>query len=643
MTIENTVTMSEIFELGNIRLALADLSDKKDSAGLDGMYLSELSDFLLLNPDWCRDAQGVFYYRCGQVREYVVLTKNKKQRAIYQFNALDRLVARATEQVLEKVLDPFLSDQCYSYREGKGLLDALSQMRDFINAGYDTMLEFDIDDYFESIPHKPLLKDLGGVVDEQVLALIKSFIKATIVPDDDHLPFVKRKGLITGSAISPVLSNFYLREFDEAIDQMGIHYVRYGDDYFLFFKEEGEALLAWKKLEVLIWDYGLAVNKRKSGIYSPFRKRVLGYYFTKTKQGIVIDRPPSERAVFDNWQTDKISAIDPKFDIISDGILTQQHWNLLFDGEKGKVHLPTNVTDYINVYSEVMIDSRVIELLSQRGIRVNIMDKFGEKLATIEPANTRFELSTVQKQLMVYQDEDIRFAVAREMEQSILHNMRSVIRYYAKRRSDKQLIMAIRELSEALARLDTASSINDLLMIEARAKQDYFAAFNSVMQVDGFLFTKRTRRLPKDALNAMISFGNVFLYNYISSLIYRSPLDIRFSFLHSASRRAESLQLDIADIFKPILVDRTIFSLINRQEIRLEKHFEEVEINHETGVYLNAAGKRIFLRALKEKLRTVITVHERKLRYSDVMRAEVYKLNTFLREGTAYKSYRYTT
>ncbi len=103
------------------------------------------------------------------------------------------------------------------------------------------------------------------------------------------------------------------------------------------------------------------------------------------------------------------------------------------------------------------------------------------------------------------------------------------------------------------------------------------------------------------------------------------------------------MQLDIADIFNPILVDRTIFALINRQETRLEKHFEEVEINHETGVYLNAAGKRIFLRALKEKLRTVITVHERKLRYSDVMRAEVYKLNTFLREGTAYKGYRYTT
>lgn len=637
------ISLSDIFEPSNIRLALLDLSEKKDSAGLDGMYLSDLSDFLLLNPNWSLNEEGKFSYSCGPVREYFVWNKRRKQRAIYQFNALDRLVARATEQVLEPYLEPFLSDNCFSYREGKGVLDAVIRMKEFVEQGYDTVLEFDVDDYFESISHQRLLRDLSPLVDDGVLSLLKSFMKVTIVPDEKEGTYTKRKGLVTGSAISPLLSNFYLRSFDAYIDQMAIPYVRYGDDYFLFFQQHIDAIPVWKDLEERISEFGLNVNKGKSGIFSSFRKRILGYYFTKTKQGIMVERPPSDYTVLDTWRVDATKPVDSKFDIISDGILTQRHWNLLFDSEKGKVHLPTNIVDYINVYSDVVIDSRVVEILSQRGIRVNLMDKFGEKIASIEPTERHFDVSVAMKQLEVYSSEDLRMLVATEMEKSILHNLRSVLRYYASRREDQLLVREIEEISAIIKGLSAAGSINDLLMMEARGRQAYFRAYSSIIQNEDFRFIKRSRRPPKDAINAMISFGNTFLYNYVASLIHRSPLDIRFSFLHSANRREESLQLDIADIFKPILIDRTIFSLINRQEIRLDKHFEVVSLRHEEGIYLNAQGKRIFLRALKEKLRTVITLHGRRVRYSGVIRSEIYKLHSFLVNGDKYKGYRYTT
>lgn len=640
---DGLLRMSDIFSMENIRLAMADLSDKKDTVGLDGMHLSDLADFLYLNPHWCKNDSEQFFYRCGKVREYFVLTKKRKKRAIYQFNALDRLVARAASQVFEELLDPYLSDNCFSYREGVGILDALARMRTFIEDGYETMLEFDVEDFFETISHGRLLRDLASLVDEEVLALVKSFLKVTVVPDEDKLSYVKRKGLITGSSLSPVLSNFFLRLFDQELDDQKIKYVRYGDDYFLFFKDELEPLKIWKVLEERLWEFGLEVNKGKSGVFSPFRRKILGYFFTKTKNGVIIDKPPSKEIIFDAWKTEKLTALDPKFDIIIDGILTQQHWNLLFDSERGKVHLPINVSDYLNIYSDVTIDSRVVELLSERGIHINIMNKFGEKLATIEPVGQRFEMSAVERQLMAYHNEDLRFKIAREMERSILHNLRSVLRYYDNKVKERQLQQAIELLSEAIASLSSAKTINDLLMIEARARQDYFSAFQYILLEKDFAFTRRSRRPPEDALNALISFGNVFLYNYVSAIIYRSPLDIRFSFLHSASRRAESLQLDIADIFKPILVDRTIFALINRQELRVEEHFERVMVGQKEGVYLNSLGKRIFLRALKEKLRTVVTVKGRKLRYSDVIRAEVYKLHRFLRDGESYKAYRYTS
>ena len=303
--------MADIFSVENIRLALVDLSDKKDVAGLDGMHLSDLADYLYLNPNWCKNDAGQFFYRCGKVREYFLLTKKRKHRAIYQFNALDRLVGRAAGQVFEELLDPFLSDNCFSYREGLGILDALARMRTYIEAGYETMLEFDVEDFFETISHGRLLRDLASLVDEEVLALVKSFLKVTVVPDEDRPSYVKRKGLITGSALSPVLSNYFLRLFDQKLDDQQIKYVRYGDDYFLFFKDELEALKIWKVLEERLWEFGLEVNKGKSGVFSPFRRKILGYFFTRTKNGIIIDKPPSKETVFDSWKTEKLTGLDP--------------------------------------------------------------------------------------------------------------------------------------------------------------------------------------------------------------------------------------------------------------------------------------------------------------------------------------------
>lgn len=107
------------------------------------------------------------------------------------------------------------------------------------------------------------------------------------------------------------------------------------------------------------------------------------------------------------------------------------------------------------------------------------------------------------------------------------------------------------------------------------------------MEDEDFLFEKRTKRPPKDALNSMISFGNTLLYNQFLQFIWKTPLEPRIGMVHATNRRAHSLNLDFADIFKPIIVDRVIFTLINCKQIRLEEHFEKTE---EGGVYLSKAG-----------------------------------------------------
>ena len=99
-----------------------------------------------------------------------------------------------------------------------------------------------------------------------------------------------------------------------------------------------------------------------------------------------------------------------------------------------------------------------------------------------------------------------------------------------------------------------------------------FAILRAGYNADGFKFERRSRRPPKNEVNAMISFGNTILYGYIADVIQKTDLDIRIAFLHSANRRSQSLNLDIAELFKPIIIDRLIFSLINKHIIVANNH-----------------------------------------------------------------------
>ena len=154
-----------------------------------------------------------------------------------------------------------------------------------------------------------------------------------------------------------------------------------------------------------------------------------------------------------------------------------------------------------------------------------------------------------------------------------------------------------------------------------------------------FIFEKRTRRPPQNPLNALISFGNVFLYRRIATEIHKTALDIRIGFVHATNNRSESLNLDIAEIFKPIIVDRAIFTAIHNMEIRAEEHFAK---EGENGIYLNKEGKRIFIRELERKLYQKISVDGKRITYDTLIRNEIRKVLHMVQKGEKYKPFKYT-
>ena len=174
------------------------------------------------------------------------------------------------------------------------------------------------------------------------------------------------------------------------------------------------------------------------------------------------------------------------------------------------------------------------------------------------------------------------------------------------------------------------------MLIEARMRQKYYCAISTILEGTCFRFSRRTRRPPEDAVNAMMGFGNVCLYQRIATEIHKAGLDTRFSFLHASQKGRDSLNLDIAEVFKPLIVDRAILSLINRREIDIHSHFEEGEYG---GIYLNREGKRIFLQELQDRLFTSVTVKGKNLNWLSIIRNEVYKIKSSLLEDSEYQPY----
>jgi CRISPR-associated endonuclease Cas1 len=190
-----------------------------------------------------------------------------------------------------------------------------------------------------------------------------------------------------------------------------------------------------------------------------------------------------------------------------------------------------------------------------------------------------------------------------------------------------------------MAEMKNCTSIEELLLIEARGKQKYFSVFDEILNDEDFHFDKRTRRPPKNEVNALMSFGNVFLYQRVATEIYKTALDIRIGFVHATNNRSQSLNLDIAEIFKPIIVDRAIFTAIHNREITRDRHFQNEENG---GIYLDKEGKRIFIHELEHKLYQKVSVNGTSVTYDTLIRNEIKKIVRYVQSDEKYKAYKYT-
>jgi len=314
--------------------------------------------------------------------------------------------------------------------------------------------------------------------------------------------------------------------------------------------------------------------------------------------------------------------------LVSEGILKREGNTLFFVNKDEKKALPIEHLSDIYCYGKVSLKSGASSLLMKMGLPMHFFNYYGYYEGSLYPKDQLNSGLVVVEQSRHYLDNEKRIKIATEFVQGIRHNILQTLKYYLKKEKD------LDEIIKNIKSLNIRGDILTLRSIEGEIWENYYKSFPKIIKF--FEFNKRERRPPSNELNALISFGNSLLYSTVLSEIYNTYLHPSISYLHEPLERRFSLALDIADIFKPIIVERLIFNLVNN------KYLTEEDFDKEIGVLLNDKGKRIFLKEYKDKLDTTIQHPslKRKVSYRYLIRLECYKLIKHIVGDKEYISFR---
>lgn len=634
----NDVTLEAILSDENIRKAIEHFKVKKDTCGIDGIKLSELPEYWKINSDRIKRELFEASYEPGIVSKKEIVSAKGKRREIVIINSIDRLLQRAVMQIIAPHFEKAFSDSSMAYREGKGTLKAAETVANYIEDGKLWVAEIDVSNYFDSIKTDRLQKKISAIIQNvSVLNLINIFLKCKV--ENDGEIDIAQEGILQGSPLSPLLANLYLNDFDHILESNGISFIRYGDDINLYALTYEEANMYRDKAVDLLCDEGLSVNNAKGGIFLAKNRQCLGYELHEHKGKVRVNKAVSKnRQIYNKWQGSSIRRINQEYHIVNEGVLTKKDFTILFENEEGKHYLPSEAVNGLNIYSNITIMGTFLEYANKVGLKISFIDTKGEKIGSFIPQAVRKSYLTEVEQILLLKNDQEHLKLAKKLENANIFNLRAVLRYYARRGHGSLIEQTIDHLTCQLGKVNEAKDINSLMMCEAQARQKYYQCFNEILQGNEFEFSVRSRRPPLDALNAMISFGNTLLYQRIANMINMTSLDIRFGLVHNSAKRTESLNLDIADLFKPIIVDRTIFTLVNRKMINEKENFRELK---DGGIYLNNKGKTVFIGEYEQKLRQKIKIGKLEKTYEELIKYEIKKIEDYFRKGVAYKPYKY--
>jgi group II intron reverse transcriptase/maturase len=271
--------IEEVLHPSNLMRALGQVVSNKGSAGVDGMRVSELEVHFRTNRKELEHSVREGSYLPQAVLGVEIPKSNGKKRQLGIPSVLDRLLQQAVGQVLCNHYEMEFEDYSYGFRPNRNAQQAVLRSLSYINEGKNWIVDMDLKNFFDEVDHSLLLEILYRKVKcRPTLRLIRKWLRAPMRINGKLVK--RRKGMPQGSPLSPVLSNILLNELDKKLESLGVKYVRYADDFSLYFTEESEARRVGNGVYLYLRDkLHLPINREKSGIRRPVDFTILGYSF----------------------------------------------------------------------------------------------------------------------------------------------------------------------------------------------------------------------------------------------------------------------------------------------------------------------------------------------------------------------------
>lgn len=296
-------------------------------------------------------------------------------------------------------------------------------------------------------------------------------------------------------------------------------------------------------------------------------------------------------------------------------------------------YIPVEGVSDLYCFGALDANSALYNFLGKEQIAVHFFDYYEHYTGSFMPKDYLLAGKMQIEQTKHYSSKAKRLAIARKFVEGAAFNILKNLRYYQSR--GRELSGIIENIGQYSSIISSTTDVDMLMGIEGNIRQTYYDAFDIIL--NDFAMNGRSKQPPKNEVNALVSFGNMMCYTLCLGQIYHTQLNPTISFLHEPGYRRYSLALDLAEIFKPILVDRTIFKVLNKKEIQ-GRDFD-VQVN---GVILKESARKVFVRAFEERINETIRHRalSRNVSYKHLVRLECYKLTKHLLNMEEYKPFK---
>ena len=323
------------------------------------------------------------------------------------------------------------------------------------------------------------------------------------------------------------------------------------------------------------------------------------------------------------------------FYVYNNGDLRRKDNTLQFTNAEGeKKDIPIERIDDIYVMAEMTFNSTFLSYLSQYGITMHFFNYYNYYTGSFYPKEKLLAGQLLVKQVEHYADHGRRMVLARKFIEAAADNIYRNLRYYNGRGKDVSGYMS--EVNDLRKKIPGTESVEELMGVEGNIRKQYYAAWNVIIDQE-IHFGKRVMHPPDNMINSLISFVNSMIYAKILSEIYHTQLNPTISYLHEPGVRRFSLCLDVSEVFKPLIGDRLIFSLLNRKQITEDSFTKELNFLH-----LKKEASALISRELEERLKKTIMHKElgRQVSYQYLIRLEAYKLIKHLIGEKEYEGFK---